>query len=116
MKALAILLFAIASACGGRLPPYGDGADKIGAVGQVPQEVKLAAAEILRRCDIPRAGRAIFFHWEGPSDAPPYTLGIPYELLEDSAVNACLVKEAKALGVEREIAFGDEPPPFKADR
>jgi hypothetical protein len=89
----------------------GEAANNIGERGKVPQSVKIVAAQVLLRCEIPVDGRVIFFHWEGPAAKPPYTIELPRQFLQQERVKSCLAGQIKSLGMAGELDWGEEPPP-----
>ncbi len=111
MRLTLALSLALAS-CSPPTPDYGSGANEIqGSIGTLPQSVKLAAAEILRRCDIPLEGRAIFYNWEGTTGDVPYVLLLTHNQFEDPKAKTCLHAQIKFLGLSSEMEIGEEPPP-----
>ncbi len=104
------LLCLLLVACSNEPQSYGAGANQIGEIGQVPQTVKLAAAEVLRRCKVAAAGTAIFFQWEAPSERPGYTIELPHHLAKDKAITNCIADQITSLRLNREIDWGEKPP------
>ena len=106
-----ILCLLTLGACSEPPPEHGAGANQIAESGKVPKTVKLAAAEILRRCKLPLSDRVVIFQWEAKAGETPYSLQLTRRELGDHQAMSCLNGEAKALGIDGEIDWAEEPPP-----
>jgi hypothetical protein len=109
-KLLLFLLVGNAS-CSEAPPDYRSLANEIGeSGGTVPQSVKVAAGQMLRKCDVPVRGRYVYVQFERASGEAPFTLELAREQSENPQVRTCLLAQAKALGMDRELDLGEEPP------
>jgi hypothetical protein len=88
-------------------PDYSAIASRIGEVGYVPPELKLAAAKMLVRCGVLVNGRHIYRHQHGTI---PYTLELTISQFETRSVKSCLNAQARALNVESQMSIGEEAP------
>lgn len=106
-----VALAAVATAsCAKNPTDYHATAGRIGEVGQVPPQLKLAAAKMLVHCRVPIEGRYIYFHWEGGPGTVPYTLELARDQFENASIRACLDAQARALSVHKQIDLGEEAP------
>jgi len=102
-------MLAVAS-CGRHEPDYGSDANELRAYNRVPQSIRLAAAELLRRCDMPVKGHTVYFYWEGQSpNHTPYTLQLIHSEFEERHALTCLNAQITSLGLTNEIDIGEEP-------